>query len=158
MRGGDRKSKSDEELKMSGTFRKDRHSDRLKPDIVSELPPPSHYDDEHTLKWNETVSRLRDTGILTNQDFDTLEAYVSTHVLSQKAWKDILTNGFEIEGYPNPAIKHYLAFEAVLKNIRDQFGFNPRSRQSLKTVKKDEKKADPFTALMSPTAVKSKVG
>ena len=158
-----RPTKSSAELKASGTIRKDRHASRVENNTapISELPPPSHYEGEYLAKWNEVVKHLADFKILAAQDYDAICTYVETVIFQRLCLRDFQTTGqvtVEQNGrqMQNPAMKSYLQCDAILKPLREKFAFTPKDRQSVHISTKDEKKADPFTALMSPTAAKSK--
>jgi P27 family predicted phage terminase small subunit len=160
-----RPTKSSAELKASGTIRKDRHASRVENNIatVSELAPPPHYKGEYLTKWNEVVKHLADFKILANQDFDAICTYVETVIFQRMCMREFQTTGqitVESNGrqMQNPALKSYLQCDAILKPLREKFAFTPKDRQSVHIVTKDEKKVDPFKALMSPTAAKSKIG
>lgn len=162
MRGG-HNSKSSAELKASGTIRKDRHGARLENHIkpVSEIAPPAHYAGEYLEKWNEVVKHLADFNILAAQDYDAICTYVETVIFQRLCLREfqktgqvtVESNGRQMQ---NPAMKSYLQCDAILKPLREKFAFTPKDRQSVKINTKDEKKKDPFTALMSPTAGKIK--
>lgn len=165
MRGG-HNVKSSAELKASGTIRKDRHASRVENNIapISELPPPAHYEGEYLAKWNEVVKHLADFKILAAQDYDAICTYVETVIFQRMCLRDFQTTGqvtVESNGrqMQNPAMKSYLQCDAILKPLREKFAFTPKDRQSVHISTKDEKKADPFKALMSAGVTgKTKVG
>jgi P27 family predicted phage terminase small subunit len=150
MRGGDRKSKSVEQHKADGTYREDRHGGKVKAPTVEAIEPPAYFKGEHLDKWNEVCANLREFGILAVQDRDSIETYVSSILLQKKAWVQILENGFEVEGYPNPAIKIYQNLEGIIKPLREQFGFTPRARQGMQTKAKEPERVDPILAFLNP--------
>lgn len=161
-----RPTKSSAELKASGTIRKDRHASRVENNIdpISELPPPAHYEGEYLTKWNEVVKHLADFKILAAQDYDAICTYVETVIFQRLCLRDFQTTGqvtVENNGrqMQNPAMKSYLQCDAILKPLREKFAFTPKDRQSVHISTKDEKKADPFKALMSAGVTgKTKVG
>jgi phage terminase small subunit len=65
------------------------------------------------------------------------------------AYVSIITDGLEVDGYPNPNLKIYQQMEAVIKPLREQFGFTPRARQSIHVKKKEVKKEDPILAILT---------
>lgn len=150
MRGGDRKSKSSEQHKADGTYRKDRHEKRIITSSVEKIDPPDYFAGEHLAKWNEVVENLRSFGILATQDRDSIETYVSSIIMQKQAWKQVMESGFEIDGYPNPAIKIYQNLEGIIKPLREQFGFTPRARQGMQTKQKEAEKTDPILAFLNP--------
>ena len=163
-KGGVRTIKSTDELKASGTFRKDRHDTRVENNIdaVTSIPAPAHYEGEYLTKWNEVVKHLADFKILANQDFDAICTYVETVIFQRLCLREFQTtmqvtveqNGRQMQ---NPAMKSYLQCDAILKPLREKFAFTPKDRQSVHVTKKEAKKVDPMMAIMSQPA-KTKVG
>ena len=149
MRGGHRRSKSASEHKASGTYRPDRHGTRIEAEPVEAIVAPDYFKGEHLRKWNEVVKHLSDFGILAGQDADSIETYVSSIIVQKMAYVSIITDGLEIDGYPNPNLKIYQQMEAVIKPLREQFGFTPRARQSIHVKKKEVKKEDPILAILT---------
>lgn len=143
-----RPTKSDAELKASGTFRADRHKNRAKAETVDALPPPEHFDDEHTSKWHEVCGHLRAFDILANQDVDSIKQYVMAVILQRKAWDDIIARGQTINDRVNPSWRVYCDCDKIIKPLREQFGFTPRSRQGIQVKPKETKKADPLAAIL----------
>ncbi len=148
-----RPPKSTDELKASGTYRKHRHDGRIEgmADKLDAIPAhPAHFDKEHVAKWDEVCNNLLRFGILALQDLDAIQLYVETIIMQRKALKDINARGFEIKGRKNPSFNVYSDCEKIIKPLREQFGFTPRSRQSIKVKKEDTKKQDPILALLKP--------
>ena len=137
--------------KAAGTFRADRHSSRIESSakLVDDIPAPAYFQGEHLRKWNEVVGHLRDFGILAIQDADSIETYVSSILVQKMAYASIISDGLEVDGFPNPNLKVYQQMEAIIKPLREQFGFTPRARQGIH-VKKAEKKADPILEILTP--------
>ena len=156
MRGGDRKSKPIEELKASGTFRKDRHASRLEtrvPALEKAPPPPAWFDKEHTDKWNEVCANLLEFGIMATQDLDAIKTYVCTTIAQSNAWKSVIEDGIIVGDKENPALKIYRDMEQIVKPLREQFGFTPRSRQGINIKPAETKKADPLAAILGGEAI-----
>lgn len=151
MKGGDKRSKSMEAHKAAGTFRADRHGSRIESSakLVDDIPAPTYFQGEHLRKWNEVVGHLRDFGILAIQDADSIETYVSSILVQKMAYASIISDGLEVDGFPNPNLKVYQQMEAIIKPLREQFGFTPRARQGIH-VKKVEKKVDPILEILTP--------
>jgi len=151
-----RPTKSDAELKASGTFRADRHKNRAKAEIIDHLPPPEHFDEEHQMKWEEVCGHLRAFDILANQDVDSIKQYVMAVILQRKAWDDIIERGQTIviqtekgeNERVNPSWRVYCDCDKIIKPLREQFGFTPRSRQGIQVKPKETKKADPLAAIL----------
>lgn len=158
--GKGRPPKSNKELKESGTYRPDRHADRLTaPPLDGVPPPPAHFDSEHVAKWNEVCGWLIKFEIMALQDFDSIKLYVETELVQRKAWKSVHEKGQIIETKHgpklNPAWRVYTDCDKILKPLREKFGFSPRDRQSLHLKKEEKKKVDPILALLTPSKVKT---
>lgn len=160
MRGGDRKSKSDEEHKKAGTFRNDRHGNRLSAQPISGTPaPPQHFDSDHVAKWNEVCGWLIKFEIMAEQDYDSIKVYVETELVQRKAWDQLNKLGHTIETKTgpklNPAWRVYSECDKILKPLREKFGFSPRDRQGIRIGKPEKKKSDPILAMLKPSKVKT---
>ena len=158
MRGGDRKSKSINELKAQGTYRADRHANRVKATPAADIAaPPDRFDKAHVAKWYEVCKHLKDFEILAVQDYDSIVTYVETTLMQRNAIIDVQQNGMSIEVETkfgtvtrvNPAWTVYKECEAIIKPLREQFGFTPRARQGIKVKEAEPDKKDPLAALLS---------
>jgi P27 family predicted phage terminase small subunit len=151
MKGGDKRSKSIKAHKAAGTFRANRHGNRIESSakLVNDIPAPNYFQGEHLRKWNEVVGHLRDFGILAIQDADSIETYVSSIIVQKMAYASIISDGLEVDGFPNPNLKVYQQMEAIIKPLREQFGFTPRARQGIH-VKKETKSVDPILEILTP--------
>lgn len=166
MKGGDRKSKSAEQLKASGTYRPDRHDSRVENLVepLDKIPPcPAYYDNRHKDKWDEVCGYLKDFGILAKQDLSAIRQYVETELMLFDSLKELREQGFtvtvEIKGAlvtkVNPLLKVYTDCDKTIKPLREQFGFTPKARQSMHTKPAEKKKTDPILALLTPSKVKT---
>ena len=141
--------KPDSDLKSSGTFRKDRHANRVAAKGMDSIPPPPpEFDKDHKLKWDEVCNHLLDFDILEPQSQDSIKQYVMAVLLQTKAWNDVMENGFEIDGKTNPSWRAYCDCDKIIKPLREQFGFTPKARQGIQTKTKDTKKADPMLDIL----------
>lgn len=153
MRGG-HNALSTTELQARGTFKAARHKDRLEnhTTTVDTLEPPEHLDSEQAAKFLEVCEHLAGFGVLSPADRDGITTYVETLDLQNEARKAVQKYGamVEVDGKTatNPAARLFLQCEAVLKPLRERFGFDPRSRQGLKTKAVKREISDPFTALL----------
>ena len=153
MRGG-HNALSTTELQARGTFKAARHRDRLADNLttVDTLEPPEHLDSEQKAKFLEVCDHLAGFGVLSLADRDAITTYVETLELQNLAWQSVQKNGVMIDkdGQPttNPAMRIYLQCDAVLKPLRERFGFDPRSRQGLKTKPAIKAKLDPMEAIL----------
>ena len=154
MRGG-HNALSTPELEARGTLRKHRHEGRLSDNAatVETLDPPEHLDKAQKAKFLEVCANLAELGLLTLADRDAITAYIETWTLQNLAWQEVQKNGVLIESdgktATNPAMRIYLQCDAVLKPLRERFGFDPRSRQGLKTKKAVKRELDPMAAILN---------
>ena len=139
-----RPSKSDAELKASGTFRPDRHQHRAKADKVDSLPTPEGFDSEHLAKWEEVCDHLRAFEILAKQDSDSVMTYVVAIIMQRKAWAESLKGGDGVKD----AVLIFEKMEKIIKPLREQFGFTPKARQGIQTKPKEVTKVDPMMEIM----------
>lgn len=161
MGNGGKLIKSTAELKTAGTYRKDRHANRVEQvaENLKSIPkPPSDFDKRHTEKWNEVCKRLKSLGVLTEQDLDIVENYVQSWIISKDAYKNIVKNGLVIwitiktgEGrgakettkpIQNPAFRMHQDAAKMVKVYAEQIGYTPRARMGIKiNSNKKEKQA-----------------
>lgn len=143
MNQGGKNAKSSAELKRNGTFRKDRHGDRVAVPILESIPDaPQSFDNAHKKEWQKVCKRLAKDGLLTDQDLGAVELMVKLTVLVDGIHADLLTEGVMIETKttkkPNPKAQLYLQFNAQLMSMYSQFGQTPRSRMTVKVATKNE--------------------
>jgi len=108
------------------------------------------------MKWEEVCGHLRAFDILANQDVDSIKQYVMAVILQRKAWDDIIERGQTIviqtekgvNERVNPSWRVYCDCDKIIKPLREQFGFTPRSRQGIQVKPKETKKADPLAAIL----------
>ena len=137
-----RPRKSESELQMAGTFRKDRHANRLTAATVSEIPPaPKDFDAEHAEYWTETCELLRLNGILTKTDPHSIREYTVLSILQKQMFAVIKSEGVILRVdngrgetvKSNPAVEAYTKLSGLRMSLMDRFGFSPKARQGLKT-------------------------
>lgn len=151
-RGG-KNTKTTAELKADGTFRKDRHADRVAVKILAEVPPaPKHFDAAHKEQWKVTCTRLLSDSLITAQDLGAVEIVVKLEVATAKIHTKLMAEEYVINTTtttkPNPLALLYLQYNAQLMAVYAQFGQTPRARMSLKVEKKGEG-GDPFAGLLN---------
>lgn len=149
-----RPPKPESQHKADGTYRPDRHGSRLKATESANLKPPAHFNKQQIAKWNEVVEHLRQFEILADQDSDSIATYVESVLIQRDAFLMMQKEGFLDGEKTHPAFRVYRDMEAVIKPLREQFGFTPRARQSIHVKKNEAKKADPILEILS----KKKVG
>ena len=135
--------------KAEGTYRADRHGSRLKAIESTDLKPPAHFNKAQIAKWNEVVNHLRQFDILSDQDADSIATYVESVLIQRDAFLLMQREGFLDGEKTHPAFRVYRDMEAVIKPLREQFGFTPRARQSIHVKKKEAKKEDPILAILT---------
>ena len=154
MRG--RPRKSEDELKQNGTYRKDRHANRVTGTKEGKIPKaPDDFDAEHKAKWKEVCNLLKLSDQLMAQDSDAIRAYVENSIMARKAWALIIQEGMivsttvrdSVVERANPAFRVYQDCQKILKGLYDQFGFTPYARQRLKM--KEPVKSDPIAELLA---------
>jgi len=150
-RGGHNK-KSNARHEKDGTLNTTKHTKPVvdvKP--VDAIPPaPDFFDNEHREKWQEVCGLLFEAGILARQDMDAVRTYVQTTILQSRAWQFGLINGIEVDekGRLSAAFLAFERCDKILKPLREQFGFTPRSRQSINLAPPVEQE-DPIMALLN---------
>lgn len=147
-------AKPTKDLKTQGTYRKDRHANRvegvLKP--VGSIPDaPKYFDKKHQEKWAEVCKNLFELTLLKSVDFDLIEKYVQNWFISQEAWQQIAKEGLTIEtargAVKNPAINVMNEAQKVVIQIGSLFAFNPQARMRIKT--EEQKPVDPFEQFLT---------
>ena len=155
MKGGDRKSKSIKELKEAGTYRKDRHANRLEMHVkpISDIPsPPEDFDTEHVEKWYKVCGGLKDLGLLQAQDLDAIEHYVRLSFVARNSLAEYLKCPI-IKDRVNPAWRVYNDAMKEYGKLMDKFGFNPRARQGIKVEVEDNNDVeDPIAKILKSMA------
>lgn len=157
--------KPKKDLKKAGTYRKDRHENRVE-DVVkpvdSTLPPPAYFTGKHLEKWIEVCEKVRGNGVLCVQDSDAIECYVRYWFILDDAITDASENGYSKEtekGYQkNPAVSVMNDAIKIVNQIGDKLGLNPRARMGIKTEKKSEGKEKTASILDHIKGGKLKVG
>ncbi len=138
-----RRPKSIEEHKAHGTYRKDRHANRLTVAPLTEIPePPQDFAPVLREHWRETCEKLIGMGILTAMDLDAVKAYCQWWEIARQAHKE-MTGQMVVQAQsgaskPSPALAVYCTAAKNLQWYWEQFGFTPRSRQSIQTAPPDE--------------------
>ena len=146
-----RPRKTEAELKLSGSFQKSRHANRLESSPVTEIPlAPSDFDKEHADYWDETCGLLKMNGLLTKTDPHAVREYVVLSMLQKKAFAAIqaegvvlhIDNGRGETVKANPATETYTKLSGLRLSYMDRFGFNPKARQALKTEQSAPEKSE----------------
>ena len=70
-------------------------------------------------------------------------------IMQRLTYLQVVADGPIVDGKANPAIKAYQNLETIIKPLREQFGFTPRSRQGMNVQNKVEEKVDPILEILS---------
>ena len=154
MGSGGHNAKPSSVLKREGTYRKDRHLNRVE-SVAKLLPtipePPGHFDQTHREKWGEVCQKVFNLGILTEQDTDVLELYVCNWVMWEAACAEVKKRGITFTDgdriIKNPAFSIMQESGKVIQQLSGLFGFSPRARMGIKTDPQEEK--DPFASFLN---------
>lgn len=150
---GGQNRKSTKQLKDEGTFRKDRHGDKIELSLLKGVPlPPEDFDLEHRKEW-ERVCRLLiyNAEIMTQVDVDSVRKYCELSIFTRKLFANLVEKGttYEVtEGAgkgtirANPAFEQYSKACGLMFRLFERFAFDPRSRQALKMIEPKSKEAD----------------
>lgn len=129
--------KSTQELKKSGTFRKDRHEGRLESvvKLLETTPkPPKNFDKMHTNLWNTLCNDLINLGLLAAPDVFLLEIYIKTWFLWRKAMVDFK------ETKSKTVFRLVTETAKQLNQMSDKLGLSPKARQTLNISTKPAEK------------------
>jgi P27 family predicted phage terminase small subunit len=146
------------ELKKRGTFRKDRHNDKVDSQLVPCLPaPPPHFDHDQKAVWHDIGQRLADKGLMTELDAQAFELLVGSYFGMREAQDQLSASDLIVyvgeQGTPiaNPLV-HIIAKNAsMLKWCLTQFGCTPSSRTGITPARHEVKSVDPMAALLAGT-------
>ena len=155
--GGARNVRKTSDKIKDGTFRKERHSNLLEskvPILPQMPPPPDGWNAAHVKKWNEVCELLFEAGVLTKLDLHTVAMYCQNCIIAQDAWESICQQGATlmietaagVKPMRNPAHIIYTEAQKVMRQLQEQFGMTPKSRQYLK-VEKPKDDVDPLENL-----------
>ena len=117
--------------------------------LESNVAPPPYLREEAHKFWHETISHLREMGLLTATDFGTIERYAmlrlqveECHQLEKIYGQYKITFGENEDGTefvkkaePLPWSKTVLAIAPALLKIENEWGFTPASRNAVMTTK-----------------------
>lgn len=151
-----RKAKPTEQLKDQGTYRKDRHEDRLEISIPLQTDPAEWLTDEEKAIWTKWYGVLQQYDVLKETDevaFGLLcKVFRRTQVLSEefRNGENLIIDHVSDVGAKvqkeNPKFKILVASEATLLKLLTEFGMTPASRSKVKSAVKEGE--DPFEAAM----------
>lgn len=129
--------------KLEGTFRKERHENKLYLDAYKVAPkPPSNLGAEGNKEWQRIASVLVQNQILTPMDIKALEFYCMQFDIIYDCYEDIKQKGVTAKGYndnivKNPAWQTMKEAIELTNKIAAKFGLNPVDRMKI-TVKPQE--------------------
>lgn len=159
-------AKTTEQHKRDGTYRKDRHAQRLEAQPADGIPaPPSTFDKRHAAKWYEVCTRLKKMGILATADVDTIQVYCTAYFDLQDAEETLKQEGKYLHSDNGTARVHpaWRVKNDALKTLRQlsaALGFSPLDRTRVNAQAEKEEKEDPFFSILDlmPGAKKIKPG
>lgn len=138
-----RPPKSNEQHKRDGTFEPSRHKNRVVAPTISGLPQaPVDFDSVHCQRWHEVCEFISGMGVLSVPDVESIRIYVELDVIRREAWARY-REGRAREDW----LIYRDSAEKILK-MQIEFGFNPRSRMSMKVERPPKKENNAFAVLM----------
>ena len=141
-----RPAKTTQQLKREGTYRKDRHAQRLEVPPADGIPaPPPTFDERHADKWREVCERLKGMSILTKHDVDTIQAYCTAYFDLQDAEETLRQEGKYLHSDTGTARVHpaWRVKNDALKTLRQlsaALGFSPLDRTRVNAQPENERK------------------
>lgn len=160
-RGGHNIKSTAQKVK-EGTSRADRDAGRLENvvPVLTKIPPaPAHFEGRHQKKWKEVCKRLMDAGTLADADRDAIAAYIENWFVAADALQDVQESGATItvetqagsRVITNPSFRVYQDAIKMSKAYQEQFGFTPKSRQSIKSATPQKQKESAVMKLLKGT-------
>ena len=152
--------KSIKDLKSGGTYRPDRHANRLesRAEPLTKIPAaPSHFDERKKQKWVQTCETLLGLGTLTAADVDVVAQYCEAFFLCADSMAALSKDGHILEVTTaagitkpviNPAWRQWVDAQKVVQALGDRLGLNPKARMSIKTDPAPEKE-DPLSFIFN---------
>lgn len=142
MASGGHNRKSTAKHHAEGTYNATKHGKAVidVPPITAIPNAPGDFDAEHAAKWREVCDLIFGAGILAKQDLHSIRTYVETSIMQRNAWREVVAGGSvdDEKGKASAAFLIYERCDKILKPLREQFGFTPRSRQSINLAPVDE--------------------
>ena len=148
------KPKTTEQHKLTGTYRKDRHENRVKLKEVDGVPPSPFEDEYRTSRWVHYCELMKETHHLTQRHLDAIEVMCKLDADWLVADADVRKNGitFVSKGgqiKANPAVGIKLNIQSQIIRMYEQFGMTPRSSMNMKVPADQGKKApDPLEEVL----------
>lgn len=151
MRGG-KNIKSASDHKKAGTFRGDRHADRIGDSItpIKHLPdPPEYFDKRHQEVWKRVCKGIVDMGAMAEPDTFQIEIFVTHWFIWKDAMADVQKNGYTVmvevaagmRSTTNPALAVMSDSAKICASIADKFGFSAKARMGIKVADASKEKA-----------------
>ncbi len=145
------RSKSEAELRLSNTYRPDRHGSPTTTTPTAPPPgtpapkPPAYLGKIAKQEWRRVAPSLHVTGNLQAADFSILASYCSMYAHWRAAEDDIERNGQTIivrsstrtglteKPAQNPAVRNAIQFQRSMLATAAKFGINPLDRSKVPT-------------------------
>lgn len=143
-------------LKLSGSFREDRHGSRIDAeglDVSTDIECPLHLDEDARMEWDRVVENLKRVGLATSFD----RAVLATYCASWSRWvacerllaeQPLVVDGHRGVGIVNPLTRLSRDSRDAMISSAKELGMTPSARSSIKidAKRKDE---DPLDALLA---------
>lgn len=150
--------KTTEQHKLTGTYRKDRHENRVKLKQVDGVPPSPFEDEYRTSRWVHYCELMQETHHLTQRHLDGIELMCNLDSDLIEVSENIKRTGITFttetgQIKANPAVGIKLNIQSQMMRMYEQFGMTPRSSMNMK-VPPDSgvKDTDPFEEVLAMMA------
>jgi len=127
-----------------GTFRKDRHGNRVELHVdAAVLQSPFESGSEEQQAWDRIVKTLP-AEMLTNLDYDKLQVYCEAWGQYRRVWPEFVKDPLD----KDVRITALSLMDKVIALGRE-FGMSPMSRMSLKLPPEEKEATDPLAEMMA---------
>lgn len=122
-----------------------------------QLTPPRHLDKISSRLWTQLVPQLNKSGLITEADKPTLEAFVMAYSMIRQSWESIKENGTTYMSdsgriYKNPSADILSDQQTKLRMLGAELGLSPSARANLMDLSVADDSED-FDNLMSKLGI-----
>lgn len=115
--------------------------------------PPRHLDRISSRLWTQLIPTLTKSGLITEADKPTLEAFVMAYSVLRQSWESIKENGTTYMSdsgrmYKNPSVDILSDQQTKLRMLGAELGLTPQSRANLVDLAMTDD-SEEFNALLS---------